>query len=408
MTVLQRYILIPLMIALMGVGGFALFSVSAQTLEELGVDIENKEAEIDGIRNKIRQFEDRIDEYEGKQQSLANELAILENRVQKTQLDIQEAELEIDKVELEIKHTREEIVLSEKEIVRSKDMIAVVLRELYTFDEAGPVEVLFGNEVFSEFFDQVQYLETLQDDLSSTLERIETLNAQLKTQEEQQATRKERLVGMRQDLERTQRRLESEQRAKDVLLASAEQSEAQFRVLVRELQEERQYIQSQVFRLQEELNRRIEEGDLDEEVIEELTGPTILSWPVQDPIITAIFHDPTYPFKHLFQHSGVDMAVPQGSTLRAAGPGYVAWAKSTSRGYGNHIMIVHSNGIATLYAHLSQMNVVADQFVQRGEVIGKTGGLPGTPGAGLSTGPHLHFEVREDGIPVDPYLYLVD
>lgn len=408
MTILQRYILIPLMIALMGVGGFALFSVSAQTLEEIGVDIENKEAEIDGIRNKIRQFEDRIDEYEGKQQSLANELAILENRVQKTQLDIQEAELEIDKVELEIAHTREEIVLSEKEIIRSKDMIAVVLRELYTFDEAGPVEVLFGNEVFSEFFDQVQYLETLQDDLSNTLERIETLNAQLKTQEEQQASRKERLVSMRQDLERTQRRLESEQRAKDVLLASAEQSEAQFRVLVRELQEERQYIQSQVFRLQEELNRRIEEGDLDEEVIEELTGPTILSWPVQDPIITAIFHDPTYPFKHLFQHSGVDMAVPQGSTLRAAGPGYVAWAKSTSRGYGNHIMIVHSNGIATLYAHLSQMNVAADQFVQRGEVIGKTGGLPGTPGAGLSTGPHLHFEVREDGIPVDPYLYLVD
>lgn len=401
---LQRYVLLPILIAFIGVGGL-LYSASANTtVDELSVDIENKEAEIEGIRNRINQFQDRIVQFEGQQQSLANELAILENRVQKTQLDIQAAELSIDKIELEIEKTREEILEAESQISQAKQMISVVLQELYVFDDAGPIEVLFGNDVFSEFFDQVQYLETLQSDLAVTLERIEVLNAQLISQQDQQTEQKDRLVEMREDLQDTKSRLEHEQRAKDVLLSSAEHSEAQFRVLLRELSEERQYIQSEIFRLQEEINRRIDEGD---EEAQELIGPTVLSWPVVNPRITATFHDPTYPFRHLFEHSGLDMAIPQGSTLRAAAPGYVAWAR-TGRSYGNYIMIVHSNGVATLYAHLSQMHVTTDQFVQRGEVIGATGGLPGTPGAGLSTGPHLHFEVREDGIPVNPYLYLVD
>ena len=376
------------------------------TVDQLSIDIENKEAEIESIRHKIDQYRDKIEAYENQQSTLTNEIAILENRMKKTQLDIEYAEAEIDKVELEIEHTDESIKLAEEDIEEAKEMIEVVLQELYTYDEAGPIELLFGNEVFSEFFDQVQYLETLQSDISSSLEQINALQAKLESDKERQLEQKDRLLTMREELQSTKTRLEHEQSAKDVLLASAEHSEAQFRVLVRELAEERQYIQTEIFRLQELINARIESGD--EEAQEYFSGPTVLSWPVSEPIITATFHDPTYPFRHLFEHSGLDMAIPQGTQLRAAAPGYVAWARTGSRGYGNYVMIVHANGIATLYAHMSRIDVVADEFVQRGQQIGLTGGIPGTPGAGLSTGAHLHFEVREDGIPVDPYIYLMD
>ncbi|PIR47937.1 hypothetical protein COV06_00865 [Candidatus Uhrbacteria bacterium CG10_big_fil_rev_8_21_14_0_10_50_16] len=399
----QRYVVFPILLALFATSAFVV-SVSATTVDQLSTDIENKQAEIDGIRNKIDQFQDKIVKAEQQQKSLSNELSILENRVKKTQLDIQSAQLSIDKVELEINKTREEIVSAEQQITEARTMIGIVLKELYQVDDAGPIEVLFGHDVFSEFFDQVQYLETLQEDLSLTLERVKTLSAQLSAQQEQQTEQKERLVSMREELQKTKLHLEQEKAAKDSLLAAAENSEAQFGVLLRELSEERQYIQTQIFRLQEEVNRKIDEGD---EQAQELIGPTILSWPVTGPVITATFHDPTYPFRHLFEHSGLDMAVPYGTQLRAAAPGYVAWAL-TGRSYGNYIMIIHANGVATLYAHLSQMDVRADQFVERGQPIGKTGGIPGTPGAGLSTGAHLHFEVRENGIPVNPYEYLIN
>jgi len=107
----------------------------------------------------------------------------------------------------------------------------------------------------------------------------------------------------------------------------------------------------------------------------------------------------------IYLNTPVYLPEPRGTSVLAAASGYVAWAR-TGPSYGNYIMIIHANGMSTLYAHLSQMNVVADQFVARGDLIGRSGGVPGTQGAGLSTGAHLHFEVRKNGIPVNPLDYL--
>jgi murein DD-endopeptidase MepM/ murein hydrolase activator NlpD len=135
-------------------------------------------------------------------------------------------------------------------------------------------------------------------------------------------------------------------------------------------------------------------------------GDVLLDWPV-DPTrgITCKFHDPNYPFKYLFQHPGTDIRASVGTEVHAAAGGYVAWNK-LGRMYGNYTMIVHPGNIATVYAHLSKFMAKPDTYVDRGQVIGLSGGMPGQPGAGLSTGPHLHFEVRQNGIPVDPENYL--
>ena len=98
-------------------------------------------------------------------------------------------------------------------------------------------------------------------------------------------------------------------------------------------------------------------------------------------------------------HTGWDMSARSGSPIHAAGDGVVVSA-GTRGGYGNAVVIDHGGGLATLYAHQSSMAVSAGQQVSQGQVIGYVGCT------GYCTGPHLHFEVRVNGTPVDPGGYV--
>ena len=88
-----------------------------------------------------------------------------------------------------------------------------------------------------------------------------------------------------------------------------------------------------------------------------------------------------------------------GTPIHAAADGVVVWAGPRG-GYGNCTIIDHGNSLATLYGHQSVIGVTVGQHVTRNQVIGKVGST------GMSTGPHLHFEVRVNGVPVDPLQYL--
>lgn len=391
--------LVAFLVAVVAVASVPIGTV-ASDIDELTRDIENKEAEIDGVQRKISEYEDQIERFEQTERSLSNELGILENRIKKTQLDISQNELNIEKAELELQRLQAQIEETEREIEQTRALITRVLQEMYIFGEANTLEVIFGNNVLSEFFEQLSYLESLQEDLSTSIDRIEGLKTQLLETQSSQEAHHDRLVDMRAELDDRKSLLEREIVAKDVLLADTRQSEEQYTALLSELRAEQQFINAELFRLEERLQNQL--SDIDSEP----SGPLALSWPVNDPILTATFHDPTYPFRHLFEHSGLDMAIPQGSPVYASAPGYVAFVR-TGRSYGNYWMIIHRDGLATLGAHMSQIVVSPDQFVQRGDLIGYSGGLPGTPGAGLSTGPHLHFEVRSNGIPQNPQNYLV-
>ncbi|MBP6943025.1 MAG: M23 family metallopeptidase [Candidatus Buchananbacteria bacterium] len=99
-------------------------------------------------------------------------------------------------------------------------------------------------------------------------------------------------------------------------------------------------------------------------------------------------------------HTGIDIACPYGTQIRAAEAGVISKVQYGNSGYGNHIMINHGGGIVTLYGHLSTISVKAGQRVDRGELIGLEGST------GRSTGPHLHFEVRINGAFANPLNYV--
>jgi murein DD-endopeptidase MepM/ murein hydrolase activator NlpD len=104
-------------------------------------------------------------------------------------------------------------------------------------------------------------------------------------------------------------------------------------------------------------------------------------------------------FGDVRMHTGVDYDANDGDPIRASGDGTVVWAGFRG-GYGNVVVIDHGRRLATLYAHQSRMAVATGQQVAKGDVIGFVGST------GFSTGPHLHFETRELGAPVDPAGYL--
>lgn len=127
--------------------------------------------------------------------------------------------------------------------------------------------------------------------------------------------------------------------------------------------------------------------------------PGRLGWPA-DGLITSGFGWRTHPIlnRRIF-HNGIDLDSPYGTPIRAAGDGRVILAQTWS-GFGNTVVIQHGGDVTTIYGHMSRFGTSVGNDVREGNVVGYVGCT------GLCTGPHLHFEVREGGVPVDPLRYL--
>lgn len=132
----------------------------------------------------------------------------------------------------------------------------------------------------------------------------------------------------------------------------------------------------------------------------------VLSWPIAGARITQgfgptgfVLEPPLGPYAHF--HTGIDMAAPFGTKVTAAADGVVVAVANTRVGYGNYVVIAHGGGIMTLYGHLLETDVKVGDRVFRGQRIGLEGS------SGLSTGPHLHFELRVNDQVTDPMPYLL-
>jgi murein DD-endopeptidase MepM/ murein hydrolase activator NlpD len=118
-------------------------------------------------------------------------------------------------------------------------------------------------------------------------------------------------------------------------------------------------------------------------------------WPARGRVIAGFGPSPNG-----LQNDGINVAVPEGTPIKAADDGVVAYAGNELKGYGNLVLVKHANGFVTAYAHASEILVKRGDTVKRGEVIAKSGQT------GSVTSPQLHFEIRKGSTPVDPAQYL--
>lgn len=385
------------------------FSVYAATdtdaeIEALNKQIKEKQEKVKRLESSINEYKDKIKKTQLESASLGNQVTLLENSITETSLDIRATEEKIDTITLEIERLQLSIEEKENVIKRQKDILKEIIQTIHFEDRKKYIEILAAYDTFSDFYNRLQYLERIESDLGKSVQSIRIAKEELDEKRKQAEERKKSYVTLNEQLGNQKKDLDERVNHKNTLLTQTKASEATYKTLLAQLRRQYQQIENEIVSIEQEVRRKLEK----DKRLGELGEAGQLSWPAPSRYITATFHDPEYPFRNVFEHSGIDIRAGQGTAVRAAAPGYVARARRCSNASCySYVMIIHSGGISTVYGHLSGIVATEDQFVARGDVIGYSGGTPGTNGAGpFVTGPHLHFEVRKSGIPVDPMGFL--
>jgi len=380
--------------------------IDEENLARLNQGVTEKRTEISTLQKEIDAYQEQIETKQSESRSLRNQISILDNQVAKINLDIEATQLKIEQAQLEIQSLNIQIQGLEDKIEDRKDKIGEFIRLIYQNDQISYLEILLKNNTFSDFYDQIKYTEEINGNLKSALDKLKNNKNGLEIQRGNLEDKAEQENELKDELQEQKDELGERTSAQGILLVQSRLTERQYKNFQYQLQLEQQQINADIVTLEKELRKQLEDRETKERF--RGFGPARLSWPVSPARgISAFFHDPDYPFRHIFEHPAIDIRAFQGTPITVAESGFVGRVKfdgSTRYGY---IMIIHNDGLSTVYGHISAVYVSENGFVTKGQTIGLTGGSPGSPGAGnLSTGPHLHFETRLNGIPVNPLEYL--
>lgn len=379
------------------------FDAANKEIWQINQDINNKRASITELKRQVEVYQKNIKTKQKELTNLSSQVASLDNSIAKINLEVQSLELEKETTDLKIKNTELQIKGKEAEIATQKENIAETLRGLHREQQkTGILEMLLLNDRFSDFISELDRLESLQDGLLENVKELEKMKNSLVDDRNSLETNKNELVILGERLESKKDLLGGQKEVKYYLLEKTHGQEAKFQQLLAQAKAEQAQIDADIQYLEkiarEKLNRKLQSGELKSEG---------LIWPVPSQIVTAYFHDPDYPYRYIFEHPAIDIRAAQGTPIKAAESGYVAKTKDGGQYGYSYIMLVHADGLSTVYGHVNIISVAEDQFVTQGQIIGYSGGMPGTKGAGpFTSGPHLHFETRVNGIPVNPLNYL--
>lgn len=373
-------------------------------IQELKEKIESQQKRIEDLQKQQKVYEESLKAKRQQISKLKNLVGILDDSMAKLSLEIEGAELEIEQSQLEIESLNLQINYKEKGIADQQTRMAQIFKTLEKNErQKNFLEVLVLSGTLGKFFQGINQLQTLENTLKNQLDTLNSLKKELSDKKSNLEERQRQLNSLKDDLLGKKEKLAGDKNVKTSLLKETRGQESTFQTLLAQVKAEQAQIESDIQNLEVRARKRLLENN------GILPNDNGLIWPAPSRKISSYFHDPDYPFRYIFEHPAIDIgSTPQGTAVRAAASGYVARVQFVpdSPKYG-YILLVHNGGLSTVYGHLNKIYVTEDSFVVQGEVIALSGGIPGTTGAGnLTTGPHLHFETRLNGIPVNPLDYL--
>lgn len=335
------------------------------------------------VQRRLQQERARLQAARQKERHVLADLERLDRDHEQAERRLAVLERRLRDVRAKAQATGTEVAASYGRLARQRRKLTQRLRDYYKWGRTGYVDVLLAAADFPEFVSRV-YL----------IGRVFRADAQLLETMDQEATRwralQERLEREQEDVELVlaqvhiqKTEIEKKTAARQALLHEIQQERAVFEQLVQELEEESRHLETLIRRMQVSMRRPV------------VASRGNLIWPLVGDI-TSQFGLRRHPVFRLVQmHNGVDIAGAMGTPVAAAGDGQVIFA-GWFGGYGKLVVVDHGGGLSTLYGHLSEIVVEEGTAVGRGQVIGRVGMT------GYTTGPHLHFEIRIDGRPVNP------
>lgn len=271
------------------------------------------------------------------------------------------------------------------------------VHDLYVADDPDLIAVVFGTESFADLLDNVELLRSIgrQDQrivhqVAGARLEIETARARTRAARRDQLTLARRIADHVAEQQAVVVRLAASRDALAAAQADRRETLASIRGSRQDLLDEIDDLEHQSAVLAAAIRSRQSSTTA---ITTPPAGSGVLRWPVSGTV--------TSPFGTRWgrMHEGIDIAVPSGTPVGAAGSGTVIYA-GWMDGYGNLVVVDHGGGLSTAYGHNSSVTVSVGQAVTAGAIIAYSGST------GHSTGPHVHFEVRVNGSPVDPLGYL--
>jgi len=432
-------------------GGKKAFTEKRLTDIKKSLEEENKTFE--KLGKKIRHLEKAMIPIQKQKDTLADEIDLLNQQLIESKNKIRAIEFQIAEKQISLKDLMLELQTQEAELSIQRDVVLDYILLIYREDEkfrgllgngSSTLKLLLADNSVSENLLGQEYVSILGDAGREVFYKLHQKKLVLEDNRYAIETRQAELEILNLDLNHERIIVEENRQSKQELLEKTQGVEEKYQQLLEEslkqqlesaisiqnMQENIEYIEEKLKLLDDSLEtlktlppeavqpavapeaeQKVESPESTDHPIipdEPAVQPRLFpfSWPLNpERGISSYFEDPTYP-KRWGIHKAIDIRVKQFSEIYAPANAYVFQAKDNGKGY-SYIILAHKNKFVTVYGHVTEIRVKTGDVVKEGDLIGLSGGTPGTKGAGWqTTGPHLHFEVWHNGEQVDPLNFL--
>jgi murein DD-endopeptidase MepM/ murein hydrolase activator NlpD len=340
------------------------------------------------VQQQMQVQQEKTDEAKRKVESVSDQLHKIQMDLDNAQGDYLAIQTKLTATETQIKANTVILAKAEKALTERSLVLNKRIRDIYQNGQLNYLDVLFGANDFGDFTTRLDLLKRIMNQDIELIAKVKAERELVLQKKSELESDKAAILQLEQASLEKKKIIESSKKEREAVLDTAINERDVAEQSYQDLLETSRKIEQMILRR----NQNGKQGPS--------TGSGAMMWPTDVREITSPYGWRTHPiFGTSIYHSGIDIGADYGDTVRAADNGVVIYADWMG-GYGKAVIIDHGNGISTLYGHNSELLVTEGQKVRKGDAISRVGST------GYSTGPHLHFEVRQNGSPTDPLAYL--